>query len=305
MTHYAIVGAGQVGRRLATSLVDSGATVDLISRSGGSVAGARGVTADASDRQSLFSATGEAEVIYNCVNPPYHRWPTDWPPIAGNLLAAARGKTLVTLSNLYGYGHVDSPMTESTPLNATGVKGSVRAQMWRDALAAHEAGDLQAVEVRASDYIGEGGDQVTFGARVIPRIAAGKSVQLLGRTDEPHTWTYTGDVAALLAVVGTDDRAYGRVWHVPSNAPRTQAQVIADLAKEMGVAIPRVRTIGALQLRLAGLFSPTIRELSEMLYEFDRPFVMDSSAAERTFGLQPTPWEAVIQQTVARNHESA
>lgn len=305
MTHYAIVGAGQVGRRLATSLVDSGATVDLISRSGGSVAGARGVSADASDRQSLLSATGEADVIYNCVNPPYHRWPTDWPPIAGNLLAAARGKTLVTLSNLYGYGPVEAPMTESTPLSATGVKGTVRAQMWRDALAAHEAGDLRAVEVRGSDYIGEGGDQVTFGARVIPRMAAGKSVQLLGRTDEPHTWTYTGDVAALLAVVGTDDRAYGRVWHVPSNAPRTQSQVLADLAQEMGVGVPRVRTISALQLRMAGLFSPTIRELSEMLYEFDRPFVMDSSAAEQTFGLQPTPWEAVIEQTVARNLESA
>jgi nucleoside-diphosphate-sugar epimerase len=287
MTHYSIVGAGQVGRRLATLLIDSGATVELISRSGASVAGARGVSADASDAQALLSATAEADVIYNCVNPAYHRWQTDWPPIAGNLLAAARGKTLVTLSNLYGYGPVDAPMTESTPLAATTRKGAVRAQMWRDALAAHDAGDLRAVEVRGSDYIGEAGDQVTFGARVIPRMAAGKSVQLLGRTDEPHTWTYTGDVAALLAAV----------------APRTQAQVLADLAKEMGVDVPRVRTIGAVQLRMAGLFSPTIRELSEMLYEFDRPFVMDSSAAEQTFGLAPTPWEVVVEQTVARNLE--
>lgn len=301
MTKYAIIGAGQVGKRLATLLVGAGASVDLISRSGSSVEGARGIAADASDRQALLTATADATIIYNCANPAYHRWASDWPPIAENLLVAARGKTLVTLSNLYGYGPVEAPMTESTALAATGTKGQVRAKMWMDTLAAHKAGDLRAVEVRASDYIGESGEQVMFGSRVIPRMAAGKSVTLLGRTDQPHTWTYTGDVAAMLAAVGTDERAYGRAWHVPSNEARTQDRVIADLATELRVERPRIRTAGAVQLRLAGLLSPTMRELAEMLYEFDRPFVMDSRAAQETFGLAPTPWDAVIKETVQRN----
>lgn len=303
MTHYAIVGAGQVGRRLAALLTASGNPVDLISRSGTTLPDTRGIAADAADRQALLAATADAEVIYNCANPAYHRWTTDWPPIANNLLMAAHNKTLVTLSNLYGYGPVVGPMTESTPMNATTVKGSVRARMWADALDAHEAGQLRAVEVRASDYIGESGDQVMFGSRVIPRMVAGKSVQLLGRADQPHTWTYTGDVAALLAVVGTDERAFGRAWHVPSAAARTQAEVIADLASELGVVAPRIRTAGALQLRLGGLFSPSLKELAEMLYEFDRPFITDSTAAQATFGLSPTSWEDIITDTVRSNSQ--
>ncbi len=304
MTRFAIVGAGQVGRRLAALLVDTGASVDLISRTGNAVEGSQGIALDASDRDALVQATTQAQVIYNCVNPPYHRWALDWPPVADNLLLAARGKTLVTLSNLYGYGAVDGPMTESTPMTAHTIKGKVRARMWSDALAAHEAGQLQAVEVRASDYIGEAGDQVVFGARVIPRMKQGKSVLLMGRADRPHTWTYTADVATTLAAVGTDERAAGRAWHVPSNAARTQAQVLTDLAAELGVEVPRVRTAGRLQLRLAGLFSPTIRELAEMVYEFDEPFIMDSTAAAETFGLTPTPWETVIVETVRNNTAS-
>jgi nucleoside-diphosphate-sugar epimerase len=300
VTHHAIVGAGQVGRRLARALVSTGAPVALISRTGNTVEGARGIAADASCEEALLEATRHAEVIYNCVNPRYHRWVHDWPPISDNLLAVARGKTLVTLSNLYGYGPVSGPMTESTPMTAHTSKGRVRTQMWEKALAAHEAGELRAVEVRGSDYIGEPGEQVVFGSRVVPRLAAGKSVQLIGRTDQPHTWTYTGDVAKTLAWAGSDHRAAGRAWHVPSNPARTQGQVVADLAAAMGVAVPRIRTAGHLQLRIAGLFSPTIGELVEMLYEFDRPFVMDSTATQDISGVAPTPWQTVIEETVQR-----
>ena len=80
--------------------------------------------------------------MYNCANPPYHRWPELWPPLAAAMLAAAErtGAVLVTMSNLYGYGPVDGPMTEDLPLRPTTAKGRVRAAMWHDALAAHQAG---------------------------------------------------------------------------------------------------------------------------------------------------------------------
>lgn len=301
MTLHTIVGAGQVGTRLAEILVASGQPVRLLSRSGRHVEGATGVAVDASDRAALLAATADADVIYNCLNPAYHRWPQDWPPMADNLLVAATGKTLVTLSNLYGYGEVTRPMTEDLPLTAHTRKGGVRARMWQDALAAHEAGRLRAVEVRASDYIGEAGDQVVFGSRVVPRIRSGKPVQLMGSADQPHTWSYTADVAQLLATVATDERALGRAWHVPSNAPRTQREVVADLADALDVPSPKIRTAGSVALRTLGVFNPAVKELAEMLYEFDRPFVMDSTAAQETFGLKPTPWQTVIAETVRQN----
>ncbi len=301
MAIHSIVGAGQVGSRLADLLVADGHQVRQISRRGQHVPGAAGISADASDLAALTAATAGSDVIYNCVNPAYHRWPQDWPPIAENLLQVARDKVLVTLSNLYGYGPVAGTITPDLPLAATTRKGQVRAQMWDRALQAHAAGDVCAVEVRGSDFIGETGQQVTFGSRVVGNLRVGKSVTLLGRLDMPHTWTYTGDVATTLAVVAADDRAHGHAWHVPSNAPRTQAQVVADLADVLEVRVPKVRTVGPVILRTMGLVNPAMGELVEMLYEFEQPFVMDSTPTQSAFGLKPTPWETVIEQTVRVN----
>jgi nucleoside-diphosphate-sugar epimerase len=303
MTIHTVVGAGQVGTRLADLLAARGDEVRLVSRRGTSVPGARGIAADAADPLALQAATAGSEVIYNCLNPRYHRWPIDWPPMAANLITCAQqtGAVLVTLSNVYGYGPVDGPMTEQTPMVGHTVKGTVRARMWDEALAAHHEGRIRTVEVRASDYIGEGGDQVVFGSRAIPAIRAGKTVRVLGAVDQPHSWTYTGDVATTLAAVAGIEAAWGRAWHVPTNDPRTQRQVVEDLAAALGVPAPRVTAIPSAALRIGGLFKPEIKELREMLYEFDRPFVVDSSAAQDRLGLKPTPWETVIEETLRRN----
>ena len=307
MDKHVIVGAGQVGTRLAASLAEQGRPVRLVSRTGNSIPGVEGVSADASDRAALLGATQDAAVIYNCINPPYHRWVQDWPTMNANLIAAAEdsGAVLVTLSNLYGYGAVDGPMTEDSPLTAHTRKGQVRARMWDEALAAHREGRIRATEVRASDYIGEASDQTNFGVRIFPRMRAGKPIMLMGRVDQPHTWTYTGDAAALLARVGQDEQAWGRAWHVPSCDPRTQAEVVAQLADGMGVPMPKIRTAGAGMLRLVGLFNKPAGELVEMLYEFDRPFVMDSTLTQRTFGIEPTPCAEIITETLRVNDAAA
>ena len=303
MNTHTVVGAGQVGTRLASLLAAEGHDVRLVSRRGHGPAGIETIAADAAQLTALQNAASGSDVIYNCINPAYHRWTQDWPPMSENLIAVAQAEqaVLVTLSNLYGYGPVDQPMTEDTPLAAHTRKGTVRAQMWRQALAAHEAGRIRAVEVRASDFVGDSGDQTNFGDRIIPRMRAGKSVSLMGRLDQPHTWTYTGDAATLLATVAVRPDAWGRAWHVPSNSPVTQERVIAELASELGVPVPKMRTLGAGMLRTVGVFNPTVRELVEMLYEFDRPFIMDSSAAQKTFGLAPTPWAEVVKEIVRRN----
>jgi nucleoside-diphosphate-sugar epimerase len=189
-------------------------------------------------------------------------------------------------------------MTEAMQLGARGPKGRVRARMWLDALAAHESGRVRATEIRASDYIGPDA-QGPLGDRVVPRLLAGRRVQVLGRADTAHSWSYVGDVARLLVTVGTELRAWGRPWHVPSNPPRTQREAIADLARIAGVRPVKVVETPKAMLRLAGLFNPVVRELPEVAYQMDQPFILDSSAAEAAFGLQPTPWERVLTETIA------
>ncbi len=309
---HVIIGAGPIGSGVARRLAQQGDRVLLVNRSGSGSAidGVERVATDAADAEAMAALSKGAAAIYNCANPPYHRWQTDWPPIARSLLGAAQrsGAVLVTISNLYGYGParaalgVDAydeahPMTEGTPLAAQGRKGGVRAQMWRDALAAHEAGLIRAVEVRSSDYVGPGAESV-LGERVVPQILTGKGALTIGRTDQLHTWSFTEDVAQMAVVAARDPRAWGRAWHTPSNTPRTQQQAVDDLARVAGVPPVRLGSLPRLVRRGLGLASPLMRELGETEYQFRDAFVMDSSAARMTFGSEPTAWDAVLAATL-------
>ena len=299
---HVIVGAGPIGSAVATRLAAPGTQVRLVTRSGKGpdVAYIERVAADATDTGRLVEVARGARVIYNCANPSYHRWVTDWPPLAASLLQTAEktGAVLVTMSNLYGYGPVDHPMTESEPERPGGPKGKVRAAMWAEALAAHREGRVRATEARASDYFGPGVAGQSHVGRAIPRILRGRPVRVLGSPEVLHSWTYIPDIATILVRLGTEERAWGRVWHVPTNAPLSQRELLTQVARIVGKGIPTVRSYASWQLRLAGLFSPMVRELGEVRYQFDHPFVMDSSAAQATFGMQPTPMDQALRATM-------
>jgi nucleoside-diphosphate-sugar epimerase len=300
---HVIVGAGGVGSALARLLASEGHAVTVLSRrgTGPGIDGVRRAAADASSLASLMGTAPKADVVYNCANPQYTEWARDWPPISAALLhyAEAAGAVLATCSNLYVYGPVNAPMTEDLPLAGTGKKGRVRAQMWLDAKAAHDAGRVRVTEARASDFLSPS-DQSRVGSdRVVPRLLAGKTVSLIDALDQPHTWTAPSDVARLLAVVGRDERAWGRAWHVPSNPPRSQRQVIEDLADAAGVPRVKVTRLPGAVLRAIGLFNPLFREFRETAYQFDRPFILDDSAARSTFEVQPTPWSGILRHVIA------
>src|SRR4051812_15482731 len=251
MALHVIVGKGPVGTTAAELLADSGHEVRVLSRSGGrSTDRVEHRRVDATDAGALAAASRGAAALYNAVNPEYTRWATDWPPVAAALLTAAErtDAVLVTMSNLYGYGRPTGPMTPDTPLAATDTKGRVRAQMWLDALAAHEAGRVRVTEARAADFVGP---QVppdgTHLGRQLASIGKGRRAWVVGDPDAPRSWAYLPDVGATLATLGTDERALGRPWHVPVNAPRSQRQALGDLAAAMsspGRPVPAVPVSG-------------------------------------------------------------
>ena len=298
---YVVVGTGAIGTLVAEQLADDGHSVIAISRHAEPSATPRvqHIAGDASDAKFLARQAVDAAAIFNCVNPPYHRWPQEWPPIAAALSHAAEesGAVLTTLSNLYAYGAPIGPLTPETPLRATYAKGQVRGQMWLDAKAAHDANKIRATEVRASDFIGPTG----FSAinRLVPYIVAGKRVQLLGNPDAPHSWTYTVDVAKTLIAAAQNKTAWGRAWHVPTNPPRTQRQVVEELAKAAGVAPVKTSAVPNTLLRLLGIFNSEVREVLITMYQFEQPFIIDDTATRRELGLSPTAWEEVLQATVS------
>ncbi|GIG85759.1 NAD-dependent epimerase/dehydratase family protein [Plantactinospora endophytica] len=300
MALQVVVGAGPVGQGLARLLAERGERVRLVSRRGAGPEhpGIERIGADAGNQERLAGLAEGAVALYNCVNPPYHRWPTDWPPIAAALLAVAERTeaVLATTGNLYGYGPVLGPITEAAPLRPYGHKGEVRARMWQDALAAHEAGRVRVTEVRGSDYLGAGA-QTLVTRLVVPKVLAGRPAYVPADLDAPHSWTYVGDVARTLVAVAADERAWGRPWHVPSQPPVSIRALAARLAELAGAPAPRLGTMPPALLWLGGVFDPTVRELRETAYQFRRPFVLDSSAATATFGIEPTGLDTALRET--------
>jgi len=144
-----------------------------------------------------------------------------------------------------------------------------------------------------------------LGERVVQRVRRGRSVSVLGRADRRHTWSFTEDVAGMMVVAGHDPRAWGRAWHVPSNEPRSQRQVIGDLAAAAGSGKVRVRTIPSAAVQALGLAWPLMRELRETEYQFRDDFIMDSTAAQETFRLAPTPWDEVVEAALGAPRRTA
>ncbi|MGC1209316.1 MAG: NAD-dependent epimerase/dehydratase family protein [Ornithinimicrobium sp.] len=297
---HLVIGAGPIGSTVAQRLADQGDRVAIVTRSGTGPdhANIERISADACDADRMAGLATGCLAVYNCVNPTYTTWDTDWPPIAASLLGAAKlsGAVLATVSNLYVYGRGDRPMSHSTPLAPVDHKGEVRAQMWRDALAAHEAGTVPVVEVRGSDYADAGVNSHL--SRNAPDVLAGKSVFVMGAADQPHSWTAVNDVAELLVAAAADPSAHGQAWLVPSAPARTQREALSDLAKAAGAPAPKIRTLGPRALRLAGIFSPMMRELSGTAYQFTHPFVLDDSATCAHFGMQPQPWAQTLDGIV-------
>lgn len=301
MALHVIVGAGPVGTATARLLAERGERVRVVTRrgTGPEHPAVERIAADAGDADRLTALSEGAVALYNCANPAYHRWATDWPPLAAALLTAAgrSGAVLATVGNLYGYGPVDAPMTEATPLAATGTKGRVRNRMWADALAAHRAGDARVTEVRGSDYIGLGGTSLAM--MVLPRVLARQRVFLPVDWDAPHTWTYVPDVARTLVAAATDARAWGRAWHVPSPPAASMRELARRTAARAGAPAPRLTRMPYPVLWAAGVVNPFARELRETAHQFAGPFVLDSSAATATLGVEPTPLDRIVDEMVA------
>jgi nucleoside-diphosphate-sugar epimerase len=264
---------------------------------------------DATDPEAAAAAAKGASVIYQCLSAPYAEWPTRFPLLQRAVVFAAErtGALLVSLENVYGYGPTGgAPMTEDLPLAATTTKGRVRAAMTTELLGAATSGRIQMTIGRASDFFGAGATESTLGARVFANAIADKRADFIGNPDLLHTYSYIPDMAAGLEILGTDRRAEGQIWHLPGPETVTTGAVFALIEHEVGHPVP-IRSVPKLVLRALGLFNPTMRGLPEMAYEFEQPFVLDTTKFESTFGSAVTPLEEAITETVTwyRNQGSA
>lgn len=301
-----VFGAGALGRAIARQLLAKGRRVRVVSRGVRDVpAGAEAFPADATDEKAVARACEGATVAYHTATPDYTKWATLYPPIQRGILggAAAAGVKLVSAESVYMYGRqglAKGPLTEDMPHVATTRKGRIRAELARMAMEAHEKGKVKVALGRAPDFYGPEATATTiFGDRVFYPAIAGQKVSVMGKLDNPHAFIFIEDFARGLIALGENDRAFGDAWHLPC-APTITQRALLDLIFAAAGHKPNVGEAPALVFKVLGLFVPIMRELAEMLYQWELPYHYSFEKFTKALGPLPvTPHPEAVDKTVA------
>jgi nucleoside-diphosphate-sugar epimerase len=300
---HVVFGTGAVGMSMMDELIRRAPRrVRMVNRSGRARVpdGVEVVGGDATDEPFAREASKGASVVYFALNPPYNKWPELFPRLQAGVLegAAAAGAKLIAMENLYMYGPSGGrPITEDLPYAPNTRKGRVRARMSEVLMEAYTSGKVRVAIGRASDFFGPRVLTSAAGEQLFGRAVEGKSAQVAGDPDQPHTYSYVPDIGKGLVILGEREEALGRAWHLPSPETVTTRQFVEMIFEEVGKPA-RIQAAPKILLRAMGLLNPALREIIEMLYEFEEPFVVDDSDFIRTFGDQATPLREAIQRTV-------
>jgi nucleoside-diphosphate-sugar epimerase len=299
---HVVFGTGPLGKWTARELIKMGKTVRVVNRSGKAErlpTSVEVIAGDAYDVAKNIELTKGATAVYQCAQPAYTEWAGKFPRFQAAILEAAakNGAKLIVGDNLYMYGDPHGqPIREDLPYRAQTKKGKVRGEMANAVLDANRSGKIRAAIGRASDFFGP--DDTALTGYAIQPAVEGKAINQLGRTDQPHTFTYVADFGKLLATLGTREEALGQIWFTPSPAAVTQKELVKLMEAELGHPV-RVMVAGKTLMSILGLFNPMMRETVEMMYEWSGPFVVDTSKAEEAFGLKATPLKDAIRETLA------
>ena len=255
--------------------------------------------ADLTDAAQTGHAVAGSAVVYLVAGLPYNTkvWQTDWPRLMTNVLDACEkhGAKLVFFDNVYMYGAVNGPMTEATPFNPVSRKGEVRARIARQLLDAMQAGRVSALIARAADFYGPGIANAVPNTLILDNLKKGKAAQWLSSADQLHSFTFTPDAGRATAVLGTTASAFGQTWHLPTAAPALTARQFAEQAATHYGVSPKITVLPKLAMRALGLFMEPVRESVEMLYQYDQPYVFDSSKFDQRF-FAATPYAEGIRR---------
>lgn len=296
--HVVLGGTGGAGNAIVRALAASDHQVRAVSRRGTSpvLDGVGRLAADITNPQGAAAAVAGASVVYMAAQPPYHRWPQEFPAMLATVLdaTATEGAKLVMVDNLYMYGPSATTVSEDLPEPGGTRKGKVRAAMAATLRRAHDIGRVRVAIGRASDYFGPAADNSGITALAIAPAAAGKSIRWMGRLDRRHSVAYLPDIARAFVALGDESKADGETWILPHAPAPTGAEFLAT-ANAVLAAPVRTGVVTRNMLRLVAPFHRISRESLEIAYQWTEDFVADDSKFQRVFGpFEVTPLEDAV-----------
>ena len=299
-----ILGAGGViGDELAKHLTAYTDRIRIVSRNPKQVNDTdETFSADLTDPDQVRQAVEGSEIVYLVAGLKYEIkvWRELWPKIMSNVIEACKKhkSKLVFFDNVYMYGKVDGIMTESTPVNPCSRKGEIRAMIANMLLDEVKAGNLNALIARAADFYGHNVANSIPEGLIIQNLKKGKRPQVFCSDQYKHSYTYTPDAGKATAMLGNTEKAYNQVWHLPTMMdPMTGKEWITAYTREFK-ADPKYMILRKWMIRIFGMFTPVIGELYEMLYQYDRDYIFDSSKFEKEFNFKPISYSEGIKESV-------
>ena len=305
-----ILGSGGIiATELAKALTEFTTDLRLVSRKPIKVNSTDELlSADLLNEKEVNKAVQGSSVVYVTIGFPYSAktWQKTWPVFIRNVISACieHNAKLVFFDNIYMYDaeHLDG-MTEGTPINPPSKKGKVRAELVQMIMQEVKSGKLTALIARCADYYGPGIERNgMLRETVFKNLAQGKKANWMGSINCKHSFTYTRDAGKATAILGNTNDAYNQVWHLPTaKDPFTGKEWITTIAKEMGVA-PKYQVAPKFLVRLLGLFMPIMKEMVEMLYQYDRDYVFNSDKFVNRFKIAPTPYLEGIREIIKTDY---
>lgn len=298
---YIVLGTGHLGGAVVRQLKSTGTDLIAVNRFGRRVFdGVETIPADLNNAEEVARVCEGATAVIHCAMPRYDRWTTDFEKLNNGIIngVSKTGAVLAWGDNMYAYGRVSGPRSETTPENAATSKGKVRRELGHQMLEAHRSGKLPVVISRAADFYGPGIRLSTAGDYFFKRVLDGKPAQWLGDPDAPHSFTYIDDFAASIVTLAGAPDSWGQVWHAPTLSGISARDMVTEIARQLGTEA-RVSVPPRLVLRIIGLFNAQLRETFEMEYERTDPFLVDSSKFEQAFNVKPTELSDAVARTIA------
>lgn len=262
------------------------------------------------DLKQTQTALQGSSVAYLTIGFPYKTriWQEAWPKVMSNVMKVCSEQNikLVFFDNVYMYdpsylGH----MTESTPVLPVSKKGKIRAQIADKLMEATAKKKINALIARSADFYGPSAPlRSILTEMVFKPLSKGKTAKWFGNTHNPHSFTYTPDAGKATALLGNTPDAFNQVWHLPTASnPPSGKEWIHMVAKEMAVS-PNYHLVPKWVFNISEMFVPFMRELNEMLYQYESPYIFDSKKFEELFFFKPTSYLEGIRRIIKKDYPS-
>lgn len=303
-----VLGAnGTIGSLLAKELTQYTSKIRLVSRNPKKVNDTDELfPTDLSDYPMVDKAIAGSVIVYLLVGFDYKLsvWKKKWPALMRATLDACKrhNAKLVFFDNMYLYDVASlTNMTEASPVNPPSEKGKVRAQISQMLMDDVERGNISGLIARSADFYGPDNKSSLLIELVFKNLQKNKRPNWLLDIDRKHSFTYTPDAARATAMLGNNTDAYNQVWHLPTDKNTLTVREIINLfSQEMNVNSKPV-VLSPLLIKLIGLFVPVMREMPEMLYQYNFDYVFNSRKFDETFGMEATPYREGVRQTVLQS----